>query len=75
VWKGPKLVAIEAADPRLNDGFHGFEPALGQRWTDGRGVIPTELFDGLEGAMELELQIAATACYAVDGSVVDRAAA
>jgi hypothetical protein len=63
VSKGPKRAAMDAHDHRLAEGFHGFEPKLGLRWTDGCAVVPTALFDGFDGPMEVELRVAATAHY------------
>jgi hypothetical protein len=59
----------EANDNRLSDGFHAFEADNGFRWTDGEAAIPTELFAGFTGPIELVLHIGATARYLADNSV------
>jgi hypothetical protein len=63
VWQGARLRLIEASDPLLDDGFHMFEAANGFRWTSGIARLPATLFDGMTGASEIELQVAATARY------------
>jgi hypothetical protein len=61
--QGRTLRPIEADDPALVEGFHGFEPAEGHRWTDGEAPLPASLFDGLVGPCELELHVGCTAVY------------
>ena len=63
VWQGPRVRVIEPADPSLRDGFHGFEPHLGARWTSGAARLPAALFDGLTGPCQLELRVGCTARY------------
>ena len=62
-WQGPRLCLIEASDAALREGFHMFEAANGFRWTDGDASLPEMLFDGVAGAVALELHVAATARY------------
>jgi hypothetical protein len=62
--QGAGLRVVKAEDPRLTEGFHGFEPAEGWRWTDGDARLPRDLFDGLRGAVTLELCLACTTSYA-----------
>jgi hypothetical protein len=40
-----------------------YEAANGFRWTNGDANLPETMFDGADGAVELELQVAATARY------------
>ena len=47
--------------PQLAEGFHCPEPDL--RWTDGDAVMPSALFDGFAGALNVELHLAGTATY------------
>ena len=75
VWRGARLRIIEAADPRLADGFHGFEPEAGLRWTDGSGALPASLFEGFDGPVELVLYLAGTTHYPWLHEVGDRDAA
>jgi hypothetical protein len=63
LWQGPRVRVIEAADASLRDGFHGFEPLLGARWTCGAARLPAALFDGLTGSCQLELRVGCTARY------------
>jgi hypothetical protein len=63
VWQGPRMRLIEPADPSLRDGFHGFEPHLGARWTSGAARLPAALFNGLTGPCQLELRVGCTARY------------
>jgi len=60
---GWRCRVLEAADTSLCNGFHGFEPELGLRWTNGEGVLPDALFAGLEPPMELVLHVSATTQY------------
>jgi hypothetical protein len=62
--QGHGLRVLKAEDARLIEGFHGFEPAEGWRWTDGNAKLPAELFDDLCGAVTLELCLACTTRYA-----------
>ena len=73
-WQGARLRVIEAADPALRDGFHLFEEANGFRWTDGDARLPEALFEGVGGAVELELHVGATARYPLFGELADMVA-
>jgi Ca2+-binding RTX toxin-like protein len=61
---GRTSVLIEAADERLTDGFYGFETADAIRWTNGDAAIPAELFDDVDGAVQIQLVVAHTTQYA-----------
>jgi hypothetical protein len=63
VWGGRRLRVMDANDPALTSGFHGFEADNGYRWTDGDATLPASLFDGLSGACTIELTVACTARY------------
>ncbi|WP_158932127.1 hypothetical protein [Acidisphaera sp. S103] len=55
---GGNAVTIDAADERLADGFHGYEPADGLRWTNGFASLPADLFDGFrDGGVEVVLTL------------------
>jgi Hint domain len=56
--QGRKLALIGAADERLADGFHPFEADEAIRWTTGDAALPAELFDGFDGALQVELCVA-----------------
>jgi len=66
VRRGTRFKVIEANDDRLFDGFHAFEADNDFRWTDGDAVIPTELFAGFTGPLELVLHIGGTTRYVTD---------
>ncbi len=68
--QGARLAVVEAEDARLVRGFHAFEPDVGVRWTDGEGVLPADLFDGLSGPLELELHLGGTTQYLADPMVL-----
>jgi hypothetical protein len=53
IWRGRFATVIEAADPRLHDGFHAFEADAGYRWTDGDAVLPASLFGGGVNGVDL----------------------
>jgi T5SS/PEP-CTERM-associated repeat protein len=69
VRRGTRFKVTEANDDRLVEGFHAFEADNGFRWTDGDAVIPTELFDGFAGPLELVLHIGGTTRYHSDHPV------
>jgi hypothetical protein len=64
--QGPRLRLLEAEDPSLAEGFHGYEAERQLRWTDGDALLPAALYDGLHGGFELELHVACSARYSVD---------
>ncbi|HTW71161.1 MAG TPA: Hint domain-containing protein [Acetobacteraceae bacterium] len=66
---GARMQVIEAANPLLTDGFHGFEPADHIRWTDGDGVLPSELLTGFPGAVVLDVYLGGTTRYVDDGTM------
>lgn len=45
-WRGRFPAVTEADDPALCDGFHGYEPDNGARWTKGDAVLPASVFAG-----------------------------
>ena len=65
--QGTRSRPIEAGDVRLADGFHAFEPDNGFCWTNGDAAVPMELFEGLNGAIDLHLTVAMTAHYIDEG--------
>ncbi len=62
-----RLAMIPANDPGLSDGFHGYEPTGGIRWTNGDAVLPARLFHGFTGRIELELQLGPATRYPAIG--------
>ncbi len=63
VRQGTRFRLMEAADASLAQGFHGFEPDSGLRWTDGRAELPEALFEGFVGPMELVLHLGCATQY------------
>ena len=63
VWRGPQMRLIEASDPALAHGFHQFEETNGLRWTDGDALLSATLFDGIDGACDVELHVGCTTRY------------
>jgi hypothetical protein len=68
-----KVRTIEAEDPALALGFHGFEEDNAIRWTNGDAAIPAALFDGFTGHLELALCLGGTTRY-VDVGITQRVA-
>jgi T5SS/PEP-CTERM-associated repeat protein len=66
VRKGTRFRVTAANDDMLADGFHAFEVGNGFRWTAGEATIPTEVFAGFAGPIELGLQVGATSRYLAD---------
>jgi hypothetical protein len=56
---------VDAADGQLTDGFHGYEPEAGLRWTNGDAVLPLALFDDLSAPVDIELHLTGTTAYPV----------
>ena len=65
LWRfGWQPFALEADDPGLTDGFHGFEPLESWRWTDGDAGLPPSLLRHIDDGCVLELCVRATGSYA-----------
>lgn len=72
--QGTDFTFIEAADPRLVQGFHAFEPDAGARreplagfrWTDGDAVLPVDAFAGFTGRSQLVLHLGGWTQYVGD---------
>ena len=75
VWQPARLRTMSAGDPRLDIGFHAFEPDNGWRWTSGEATLPTALFAGLDGVCQLELLVADGMRYPMFGEPPRQAAA
>ena len=75
VFEGARYRSIAVTDPALSEGFHGFEPDNGLRWTDGDAALPTSLFDGLDGTKKLVLYVGATTSYPLLVEAASHAAA
>jgi hypothetical protein len=73
--QGVQLRVMEADDPTLDDGFHGFEANDALRWTNGDARLPAALFAGLNGPMELELHVGGTTSYPLFGDAFRSVAA
>ncbi len=63
VRQGTRFRRIEAADARLSEGFHPFEPDNRQRWTSGNAALPPALFNEFQGPFELVLHNGGTIRY------------
>ena len=61
VWQGWRLMLIEAADPSLTDGFHGYETDNEFRWTNGDALLPMPAW--ITGACDIELRVGGTTRY------------
>ena len=57
VLKSHRGRVMSAADPALRDGFHGYEPDLDLRWTNGDARLPAALFDGFDGRVDVALYL------------------
>jgi hypothetical protein len=63
LWRGRHLTVIEADDPRLIEGFHGFEPECGHRWTNGAAMLPVGAFGDFSGGAELVIRCQGSTSY------------
>jgi hypothetical protein len=73
--QGTRFRVMDASDPRLTDGFHGFEVNDALRWTDGDATIPVSLFDRFEGPVELTLHIGGSTRYPLGAELAKQSAA
>jgi hypothetical protein len=70
---GARHRTIGADDDRLTEGFHGYEPDLDIRWTDGDAALPDALFEGFDGPADMIIQLGGATRYvatADDASMV-----
>ena len=65
VWQDEASHAVEAADARLQQGFHAFEPAGACRWTDGEAVLPDDLRTAFTDRIEIVVHLAGRTFYPV----------
>ena len=63
LWHGRHARVIEADDPRLAEGFHGYETDNGFRWTDGDAVLPASLFADGDVITFLDIYVASSTRY------------
>jgi hypothetical protein len=63
LWQGERLRLLDAADPALTDGFHGFEPEECLRWTDGNALLSAGFLAGIDGPCGLEVLICGAMRY------------
>lgn len=61
--EGRKLVAVEAADSVLRDGFHPSEPDNAIRWTNSDAGLPAALRDGFGDTLMLGLRLGCATQY------------
>jgi hypothetical protein len=70
VRRGGGFRVIEAHNPLLVTGFHGFEIGNGWRWTDGEAVMPMELVNFKAGPIEMIISVDGAAGYIDDGAAL-----
>lgn len=68
LWQGTRLAVLEASDPRLQQGFHDYEPDNGWRWTDGDATLPTTLLADSDRPTELTLLLGGRMRYPDHGA-------
>jgi hypothetical protein len=66
VRSGDLCRQIDPSDARLCEGFHGYEPDGGLRWTDGYAVLPVDMFKGLDRGGKLLLELGGATRYVAD---------
>ena len=62
-------------DPLWQAGWHAIEAENGWRWTDGNAAVPAALFEGIDGAIGLEITVGSFARYRVEARPVRRRSA
>jgi hypothetical protein len=70
VTRGAQIRTIEAQNASLTDGFHGYEADNDIRWTNGEAGVPTALFDGFAGPLEIALSLGGRTTYLDEGTVL-----
>jgi hypothetical protein len=63
VREGKRFRVINAADSSLRNGFYPVEAGFDSRWTDGSAEVPSALFDGFRGPIEVMLHIGGLSRY------------
>jgi hypothetical protein len=61
--QGARQRTLDANAASLDDGYHAFEADSGVRWTDGDAGVPAILFDGIDRAAMLIVQLGGTTRY------------
>jgi hypothetical protein len=67
VRQGSRFGRFVADDKLLADGFHPSEADGSRRWTNGDAALPTSIFAGFNGPVELVIQTAGTTSYVDQG--------
>ena len=67
---GPRRYLVEASDACLRDGFHGYEPDEGIRWTNGNALLPADLFGDCSTPIDVELLISGATRYLDEGALL-----
>ena len=70
VTRGAQMRTIEAEDPLLTDGFHGYEADNEIRWTDGDAGVPAGLFEGFAGPLQIALRLGGATSYPDEGTIL-----
>jgi hypothetical protein len=63
VRQGTRSCMVPASDPLLAQGFHAYEVDNGARWTDGNAVLPTAMFDGFTGPVDVTVYLGGITHY------------
>jgi hypothetical protein len=64
LYRGPYAAVVMADDPRLTNGFHGYEPGDALRWTNGDATVPAETVTSCgRGALKLVLFLGGATRY------------
>ena len=74
LWRGRQLRLVAADDPRLRDGFHGYEADNDFRWTDGDAALPQSILNGIDAPFDIELHVGSTTHYPLYGDHIRAAA-
>ena len=68
LWQAARVVALQASDERLGQGFHAYEPDNGWRWTNGDAMLPAALLEGFDGPTQLTLLLGGETRYPMYGA-------
>jgi hypothetical protein len=67
IWRGRQVRMLDASDDQLVAGFHAFEPDNAHRWTDGDAILPSCLFEDVDGPAQLIVVVSGSTQYGLCG--------
>jgi len=69
VRQGTRFRVVKAGDKLLAEGFHALEAETGLRWTNGDAVLPSGVFAGFVGPIEIVIHVGGSTRFIDDGGI------